>query len=60
MDAAGHGIGEVATWVVGDSVAYEPYVETRKFYEAHGFKVYRKNRTDNPDCSEEYLVSKSS
>lgn len=52
------GIGELATYTLGESVAYQPYESTRRFYWKHGFKVYKRSRTDNPGCPEEIWISK--
>lgn len=52
------GIDELATYTLGASVTYQPYEETRNFYWKHGFKVYKRSRTDNPGCPEEIWISK--
>ena len=52
------GIDEVATYTLGESVAYQPYEVTRNFYWKHGFSVYKRSRTDNPGCPEEIWISK--
>ena len=52
------GIDELATYTLGDSVTYQPYEVTRSFYWKHGFKVYKRSRTDNPGCPEEIWISK--
>ena len=52
------GIEELATYTLGESVAYQPYESTRRFYWKHGFKVYKRSRTDNPGCPEEIWISK--
>ena len=51
-------IDELATYTLGESVAYQPYELTRRFYWKHGFKVYKRSRTDNPGCPEEIWISK--
>ena len=51
-------IDELATYTLGDSVTYQPYEVTRNFYWKHGFKVYKRSRTDNPGCPEEIWISK--
>ena len=51
-------IDEIATYTLGDSVAYPPYEVTRRFYWKHGFTVYKRSRTDNPGCPEEIWISK--
>lgn len=53
-----HGLNEIATYTLGDSVDYKPYELTRKFYFKRGFKVYQKNKTDNPGCPEEIKIKK--
>ena len=52
------GIDELATYTLGDSVAYQPYEVTRNFYRKCGFRVYKRARTDNPGCPEEIWISK--
>ena len=52
------GIDELATYTLGDRVSYKPYEVTRSFYWKHGFKVYKRSRTDNPGCPEEIWISK--
>ena len=47
------GVDELATYTLGESVAYPPYEATRSFYWKHGFKVYKRSKTDNPGCPEE-------
>lgn len=51
-------IDELATYTLGESVAYRPYALTRRFYRKHGFRVYKRSRTDNPGCPEEIWISK--
>ncbi len=53
------GIDELATYTLGDSVAYQPYEVTRSFYRKLGFKVYKRSKTDNPGCPEEIWISKA-
>ncbi len=53
-----HGLNEIATYTLGDSVDYEPYELTRNFYFKKGFKVYQRNKTDNPGCPEEIKIKK--
>ena len=57
-EAHGVGIDELATYTLGESVAYQPYELTRRFYWKHGFTVYKRSRTDNPGCPEEIWISK--
>jgi GNAT superfamily N-acetyltransferase len=52
------GIAELATYTLGDSVDYEPYERTRRFYAACGFRVYQRSQTDNPGCPEEIRLVK--
>jgi len=53
-----HGLDEIATYTLGDGVDYKPYELTRDFYFKRGFKVYQKNKTDNPGCPEEIKIKK--
>jgi GNAT superfamily N-acetyltransferase len=52
------GLREIATLTLGDTVDYEPYILTRRFYLENGFEVYQRNRTDNPGCPEEWRLKK--
>ena len=52
------GIPVMQVFTLGDSVDYEPYESTRAFYSRHGFKEYRRIKTDNPDCPEELYLRK--
>jgi GNAT superfamily N-acetyltransferase len=52
------GIGEIATYTLGDAVDYEPYEGTRAFYFKHGFHIYQRAQTDNPGCPEEIKIKK--
>ena len=45
-----HGLIEIATYTLGDGVDYKPYEMTRNFYFKNSFKVYQRNKTDNPGC----------
>lgn len=58
MRARDLGIDELATYTLGDSVEYQPYEETRRFYWECGFSVYKRAQTDNPGCPEEIWISK--
>ena len=58
MRARDLGIDELATYTLGDSVEYQPYEETRRFYWERGFSVYKRAQTDNPGCPEEIWISK--
>ena len=58
MRARDLGIDELATYTLGDSVEYQPYEETRRFYWKCGFSVYKRAQTDNPGCPEEIWISK--
>jgi GNAT superfamily N-acetyltransferase len=53
-----HGLTELATYTLGDGVAYEPYEATRRFYFSQGFTIYQKSTTDNPGCPEEIKIKK--
>lgn len=53
-----NGLGEIVTYTLGDGVDYEPYELTRNFYFKRGFKVYQRNKTDNPGCPEEIKIKK--
>jgi ribosomal protein S18 acetylase RimI-like enzyme len=46
------GVAEVLVDTLGDSVDYEPYAETRAFYEALGFAAHERVFLDNPNCPE--------
>ena len=48
----------IATVTLGESVDYPPYEATRAFYKKHGFAVYQRNQTDNPNCPEELKLKK--
>ncbi len=51
-------VDELATYTLSESIAYQPYELTRRFYWKHGFKVYKRSRTDNSGCPEEIWISK--
>lgn len=38
-----HGLTEIATYTLGEGVAYEPYEATRRFYFDRGFTIYQRN-----------------
>jgi GNAT superfamily N-acetyltransferase len=52
------GITQLATYTLGDRVAYEPYERTRQFYFRNGFRVYQRSQTDNPSCPDEIRIVK--
>lgn len=52
------GLSELATYTLGASVDYPPYVPTRRFYEAMGFRPHIRKKTDNPGCPEELHLIK--
>ncbi|MBN1518025.1 hypothetical protein JXA32_15790 [Candidatus Sumerlaeota bacterium] len=52
------GLDELATYTLGDSVECAPYEPTREFYWKHGFRIYQRNQTDNPECLEEIKIAK--
>ena len=54
-----HGLEEIGTYTLGDSVDYEPYEATRRFYARQGFGVYQRSKTDNPGCPEEIRLKKA-
>ncbi|GAG39924.1 unnamed protein product, partial [marine sediment metagenome] len=53
-----HGLTEIATYTLGDGVAYKPYEATRQFYFRRGFTIYQRSTTDNPSCPEEIKIKK--
>lgn len=46
-------ISEIRVTTLGEGDPYEPYIGTRAFYRAMGFKPLKINRTSNPNYSEE-------
>ena len=52
------GLVEIATVTLGEGVDYAPYEATRAFYRKHGFVIFQRNKTDNPNCPEEVKLSK--
>jgi len=52
------GIIELAVYTLGESVDYAPYVPTRQFYLATGFRPSCRKMTDNPGCPEELHLIK--
>jgi len=52
------GINILQVYTLSDSVEYEPYEKTRKFYYNNGFKEYRRVKTNNPSCPEELYLRK--
>lgn len=52
------GIDKVEVYTLGDGVEYEPYVRTRNFYRAVGFRDHRIIKRDNPSCPEELVLRK--
>ncbi len=52
------GVTELATVTLGEGVDYPPYKATRAFYRKHGFVVFQRNKTDNPNCPEEIKLLK--
>lgn len=46
------GVHEVYVGTLGDSVDYAPYIATRAFYRALGFKDWRRTVQDNWECPE--------
>jgi GNAT superfamily N-acetyltransferase len=56
--AAEWGLEEMSVMTLGDSVDYQPYESTRRFYLANGFEIRQRNLTDNPGCPEEWRLRK--
>ena len=52
------GVTELATVTLGEGVDCPPYEGTRAFYRKHGFVVFQRNKTDNPNCPEEIKLLK--
>lgn len=52
------GVTQLATYTLGDRVAYEPYERTRRFSFGNGFRIYQRSQTDNPGCPDEILIVK--
>jgi GNAT superfamily N-acetyltransferase len=52
------GLDTLTVATLGDSVDFEPYERTRRFYFKNGFRVTRRLRTDNPSCPEMIELSK--
>jgi len=52
------GINILQVYTLSDSVEYEPYEKTRKFYYNNEFKEYRRVKTNNPSCPEELYLRK--
>lgn len=46
------GIDTLGVYTLGDSVDYEPYERTRRFYFKRGFRITRRSRTDSEACPE--------
>ena len=46
------GVSKLLVETLGDSVDYKPYVGTRAFYYALGFKEFERIKMDNPECPE--------
>jgi len=53
------GIDTIQVYTLGDEVDYKPYESTRRFYRKHGFKDYRRIKTDNPSCPVELYLRRS-
>jgi GNAT superfamily N-acetyltransferase len=52
------GLDTLGVITLGDSVDYEPYERTRRFYFKNGFRLARRLRTDNPSCPEMIELAK--
>jgi GNAT superfamily N-acetyltransferase len=50
------GVKSLQVYTLGDSVDYEPYVRTRAFYRAVGFKDFKKFEQDDPECPEQLIL----
>jgi len=46
----GEGVLRLEVETLSESVDYEPYESTRAFYRAAGFRPFRRERHDNPEC----------
>ncbi len=53
-----HGVTELRVDTLGDSVDYEPYERTRRFYAAVGFVEHERiPMPDNPSCPEKLVLT---
>jgi GNAT superfamily N-acetyltransferase len=52
-------IDQVQVETLGESVDYEPYEQTRRFYRKMGFQTYRVETLDNPECPERLTMRMS-
>lgn len=52
------GVEELRVGTLGDSVEYEPYVQTRAFYRSMGFADFKRELSDNPECPELLTLAK--
>jgi len=58
-DLSKHGVTELRVDTLGDSVDYEPYERTRRFYAAMGFVEYERiAMPDNPSCPERLVLTR--
>ncbi len=53
------GVAEMRVNTLGDSVAYEPYAETRAFYRGVGFTDHGRVFLDDPECPEQLTLSRA-
>jgi GNAT superfamily N-acetyltransferase len=58
IDFKKNNISEIQVYTLSDSVNYEPYINTRKFYFNNGFIEYRRVKTGNHSCPEELYLRK--
>ena len=58
-DLVSRGVGKLRVSTLDDSVDYEPYERTRRFYRARGFGDFQRiAHPDNPSCPEELILQK--
>ncbi len=58
MEMMNCSIATLQVYTLGDGVDYKPYEQTRYFYRKMGFKNYRVETTDNPECPESLTLRK--
>ena len=52
------GLQELATVTVGQGADSPEFEAARRFYRSHGFTVFQRSTTDNPECREEIKLKK--
>ena len=52
------GLCEIATVTVGEGAGSPEFEAARRFYRSHGFIVFQRSTTDNPECPEEIKLKK--